>query len=33
MIKDFKLLIPVFASAIFFVSSVGVAADFDLYET
>ncbi len=33
MIKVSELLIPAFASAILFVSSVGVAADFDPYET
>ena len=33
MIKVSERLIPAFASAILFVSSVGVAADFDPYET
>ena len=33
MIKVSELLNPAFASAVFFVSSVGVAADFDPYET
>ena len=33
MVKVSELLIPAFASAILFVTSVGVAADFDPYET